>query len=108
MEEAKMERLVEKKHWDKLRKHVDGKKEEKLALAQACSTSDADEGCNILVTLIHDSDQDVQLAAVKSLGVIGNDHATVHLQWLLTQVTPDQQELIDAIHSAIKSVRNKQ
>lgn len=26
MEEAKMERLVEKKHWDKLRKHVDGKK----------------------------------------------------------------------------------
>lgn len=103
-----MEKLVQKKHWDKLRKHIDGKKEEKLALARACSISDADECCNILVTLLHDGDQDVQLAAVKSLGAIGNDHATVQLQWLLSQCSSDQKELIDAIHLSIKNVKNKQ
>ena len=103
-----MEKLVQKKHWDKLRKHIDGKKEEKLDLAQACSISDADECCNILVSLLHDNDQDVQLAAVKSLGIIGNDHATVQLQWLRSKAEPGQTELIDAIHLAIKSVRNKQ
>lgn len=107
-DQEKLEKLVQKKHWDKLRKSLRGGNEEQLALARACASSDADECCNILVTLLHEDSREVQLAAVNSLGAIGNDHATAQLQWLLTRLTPDETELIDAIHAAIKNVRNKQ
>ena len=106
---AKIEKLVDKKHWAKLEsKYLNGDEETKIALAKACSKANADETVNMLVTLLHDSSESVQLEAVKSLGVVGNDHATAQLQWLLDQLSADKTELIDAIHEAISHVRHKQ
>ena len=58
--------------------------------------------------MMHDENAQVQLTAVKSLGKIGDDHATAQLQWLLSQTSEDKKELIAAIHDAIKHVKNKQ
>lgn len=106
---AKVEKLVEKKKWEKLKdKFLYGDDEMRLALATACGASDTDESCNILISLLHDEDAQVQLMAVKSLGKIGDDHATAQLQWLLSQTGEDKKELTEAIHEAIKHVKNKQ
>lgn len=106
---VKAEKLVEKKKWEKLKnKFLYGDDAMRLALATACGSSDTDEACNILISLLHDENAQVQLAAVKSLGKIGDDHATAQLQWLLSQTGEDKKELIEAIHDAIKHVKNKQ
>ena len=106
---GKIEHLIQKGHWDKLEnKYLKGDTETKLALAKACAGSEADESCNILVTLLRDSEEAVQLEAVHSLGKIGNDHTTGQLQWLLNQLPAEKTELINAIHEAIKNVRHKQ
>ena len=104
----KIEKLVEKKHWAKLQKYLNGNEETKIALAKACSKADADETINMLVTLLHDPSETVQLEAVHSLRIVGNDHATTQLQWLLNQLSADKTELISAIHEAIANVRHKQ
>ena len=105
----KAEKLVEKKKWEKLKnKFLYGSDETRLALAAACGASDTDEACNILISLLHDENAQFQLTAVKSLGKIGDDHATAQLQWLLSQTSEDKKELIAAIHDAIKHVKNKQ
>ena len=107
--EDKIEKLVEKKHWDKLQsKYLNGSDDQRLELAKACGGSDADESCNILVTLLHDENEAVQMEAVKSLGKIGNDHTTAQLQWLLSQQKKKKTELIHEIHQAIASVKHKQ
>ncbi len=87
---------------------MNGDTETRLALAKACAASDSDESCNILITLLRDREDSVKLEAVKSLGKIGNDHATAQLQWLLNQLPAEKTELIGAIHEAIKNVRHKQ
>lgn len=105
----KIEKIIEKKHWAKLEKYETSHDEQiRVELAEACGKSSTDECVNTLITLLHDPAESVQLAAVKSLGLIGNDHATAQLQWLLAQQSADKTELIDAIHHAIANVKNKQ
>lgn len=107
--EDKIDKLVEKRHWDKLQsKYLNGSDAERLELAKACGAVDADESCNILVTLLHDNNEDIQMEAVKSLGRIGNDHTTAQLQWLLGQLPETKTELIHEIHQAIANVKHKQ
>lgn len=103
-----VEKLVSKGKWDKLeKKFLYSNSDNRLALAKALSQSSADEGYNLLVTLIKDEDHDVQLAAVKSLGATGSDRAASQLQWVLAKTPQTQTDTIDALQTAINSVRGK-
>lgn len=109
MSEEKIRKLLEKNHWDKIqKKYLNADTATKVELANVCADFDSDESTNVLINLLHDSESTVQLAAVHSLGKIGNDHATAQLQWLLSNISPEQTDLRDAIHSAISNVRHKQ
>lgn len=105
---ADIEKLVEKKHWDKLKKkYLNGNTEERLALARACGNVSADETVNILVALMQDSDAEIQLAAVESLGKVADDHTTAKLQLQLQQTPKENTRLINAIEASIHQVRDR-
>jgi HEAT repeat protein len=105
---ADIEKMVEKKHWDKLqKKYLNGKTEERLELAKACGSVSADETVNMLVALMQDSDAEVQLAAVASLGKVADDHTTAKLQLLLRQTPKENTRLTQAIETSIRQVRDR-
>ncbi|WOC32634.1 MULTISPECIES: HEAT repeat domain-containing protein [Caproicibacterium] len=106
---ADIEKLVEKKHWDKLKKkYLTGSQEERLELAKACGLVSADETVNMLVALMQDEDADVQVAAVESLGKVADDHTTAKLQLLLSQTPKENTRLAEAIREAVRQVRARQ
>lgn len=101
------EKLVAEKKWDKLqKKYVLGDDASRLAAAEALKNGVADEAYNFLIDLLKDSNQDVQLAAIKSLGVAGTDRAVAQLQWVLTKVPASDTVRIAAIQDSITKVRN--
>ena len=75
--EDKLKKMVEKGKWDKLRKqYLDSDKTTQVALAKACAASRNDGSVNILTSLLEVDDVDVKIAAVTSLGEVGDDHVT--------------------------------
>ena len=73
--EDKLKKMVEKGKWDKLRKqYLDSDKTTQVALAKACAASRNDGSVNILTSLLEVDDVDVKIAAVTSLGEVGDDH----------------------------------
>ena len=104
----KYEKMVAKNQWDKLAKDVQGNDpQKKLWIAQACANSNDDGSFNALSILIRDSDEQVQKEAIRSLGVMGNDHATAELQWILTKIPEDRKETIEVAHDALRKVRER-
>ena len=72
--EDKLKKMVEKGKWDKLRKqYLDSDKTTQVALAKACAASRNDGSVNILTSLLEVDDVDVKIAAVTSLGEVGDD-----------------------------------
>ncbi len=93
-------KLVEKNRWDALNKKLSGaNKQTRLEIAEACSHSSEDESMNIMIRLLTDSDPDVQLQAVKSLGISGRANAKSHLTWLSNHLPAQRGE---EIQQAIK------
>lgn len=107
--EEKITRLVKKGKWEKIKSkylYTSGA-DELCMLAKACSQSNSDDSVNILVALLNATDQKVVLEALRSLGVVGTDHAVANLQLMFREADPDNKELKDAIQNTLNKIRNK-
>jgi len=106
--EKTIEKLIKKGKWEALNKKFLGSdKETRLVLAKACAKADNPGVNSILTTLIRDSDEKVQLEAVKSIAVTGKDHEVAQLQWVLSNTPKENSVLHDAVQYAISQVRGK-
>ncbi len=100
-----MEHLVKKHQWDKIGKKLHNANiQTKTALAAACGNSSDDEASNILINLLRDSDEAVQLQAIKSLGATGNNSSKTHLQWLSNNLPDEKKEIKEAITEALSQI----
>ena len=98
-------KMVEKGKWDKLRKqYLDSDKTTQVALAKACAASRNDGSVNILTSLLEVDDVDVKIAAVTSLGEVGDDHVTALIRQLAVKTPADQTELKAAITKALEKI----
>jgi len=106
--ERKIEKMVKKGKWeDLIKKCMTADAKTRLIIAEQCAKLN-DPGVNtVLNKLLRDPDENVQLAAVKSIGITGKDHEVAQLQWLLSNTSEDKQELISALHDSISKVRGK-
>ena len=103
--EDKLKKMVEKGKWDKLRKqYLDSDKTTQVALAKACAASRNDGSVNILTSLLEVDDVDVKIAAVTSLGEVGDDHVTALIRQLAVKTPADQTELKAAITKALEKI----
>lgn len=105
--EEKLTKLVTKKKWDKLRKLMTSDKETVCNLAKACAHSNDDESTNLLIELLRANDREIQMAAIASLGQVGNEHAIASLQYIEKSQPDCGADMIHAIHTAIGSIRNR-
>lgn len=105
----KIQKLADNGKWAKIeKKFFYANAENRLALSEALGNTSGGEECyNMLFELIKDNDKAVQLAAVKALGKCGVDNAVARLQWVLERASADEKELIDELHTAIKTLRGK-
>ena len=107
--EDKLKKMVEKGKWDKLRKqYLDSDKTTQVALAKACAASRNDGSVNILTSLLEVDDVDVKIAAVTSLGEVGDDHVTALIRQLAVKTPADQTELKAAITKALKKRKGEE
>lgn len=105
--EEKLIKMVTKKKWDALRKLMGKDKETVLNLARACAHSDDDESTNVLIELLRADDRDIRMAAIASLGKVGNEHAVASLQYIEKSNPNCGADMIAAVHTAIGSIRNR-
>lgn len=104
-----LEKLVQQKKWDKIKKsYADADEETKINLAKACAQSVSDDSSNVLMTLLDSSETTVKIAALKSLAKVGNDHCVTRIQQMLTSVSPDQAGLKEQIQETLNALRGKQ
>lgn len=105
---GKMDELVKKKKWDKLKKFVTGTEEEQIALAKACKLSDGDDSVNLLIQLLnYTTSEKVLIETLHSLGEVGTDHAVSQIQLLLNKTPNDKQPLYDTILETLHKLRGK-
>ena len=104
----KIEKMVQKGKWDDLStKFLNSDTETRLIMAQACAKS-TDYNVNTLLSfLIRDKDDNVKLAAIKSIGITGKDHESAQLEWLMSITPEDKTEIIAALQDSISKVRRK-
>jgi hypothetical protein len=100
--ENQMEQMVKKNQWDKIAKKLHtADVQSKVALAAACGSSFNENSSNILIDLLKDSDENVLLQAVKSLGAVGHENAKTHLLMLSDHLPDGKDTLKDAIRESI-------
>ena len=78
------------------------KSKDKLVLI--CAASRNDGSVNILTSLLEVDDVDVKIAAVTSLGEVGDDHVTALIRQLAVKTPADQTELKAAITKALEKI----
>lgn len=106
--EGKINELVQKGKWDKLKKYLTGSKEEQIALAKACKASNCDDSVNLLIHLLDFAgDEDILIEALHSLSEVGTDHAVSQIQLLLNKTSNDNQPLYDTILDTLHKLRGK-
>ena len=106
VQEEKAAKLVKKRNWKKLReKYLTGDKESLLALAKACAADNSDDCCNLVTPLLDAADEEVQLAAIETLGKIGTDHVIALLRQLFAKTPESNQKLRSAILASIEQIR---
>lgn len=104
----KMETLVEKQKWDKLKRYLTGSKEEQIALAKACLKSNKDDCVNLIIFLLNNStDEEILTEALHTLSEIGTDHAVSQVQLLLNKTDKSRQPLYDNIMDTLQKLRGK-
>jgi HEAT repeat protein len=101
----KAAKLVKRNRWGKINKLLEkGDSEIRAALASELKNNRDDNSINLLIILLKDSDEKVQLEAVKSLGELRVERAKTHLQNMFKFVPEDKTELIEAIKDAIAKI----
>lgn len=104
--EDKAVSLVKKHKWEVLRKkYLFGDKETQIALAKACANDKSDDCCNLLTPLLDVEDDEIKIAAIQTLGIIGTDHVVALLRQLFAKTPESNKKLRDAILAAIDSIR---
>lgn len=104
-----LEKLVQQKKWDKIKKnYLDADEETKANLAEACALSVSDDSSNILMALLNAPEQSVKIAALKSLEKVGNDHCVSRIQQMIDTIPPEQTELKAQILKTRDALRGKQ
>jgi len=106
-QEDKMTKLVKKGDWGSLSSYVGKSVETKINLSKACANSRSSDCMNILLLLIDAPENGVKLEAVKSLAAVGSDHETAALQQLLMKTPKENEELRNAITSAVQTMRHR-
>lgn len=104
------DQLVAKNKWEKVQSKLEkANSQTRLEIAEACSRSSEDESMNILIRLMTDSDEAVQMQAVKSLGISGRPNAKTHLQWLSERLPATGKETLKAaIKEAFVNITKRQ
>lgn len=103
--ENQMEHLVKKRQWEKINKKLpSANAEARLALATACGGLSDENASNILINLLKDSDENVLLQVVKSLGNIGRDNAKTHLQALFDRLPENDTLMKNSIRESISKI----
>ena len=102
-DESKIGKLVEKKQWDKIKKkYLYADDAQELILAKECAKSDTDDSVNVLLTLLDIGGDEVKIEALKSLGIVGDDHVVSTLQLTLSKLpegdSPLRKQLMDTLH----------
>ena len=105
--EEKLTKMVTKKKWEALRKLMGKDKETVCNLAKACKHSGDDESTNLLIELLRVDDREIRMAAIDSLGQVGNEHAIASLQYIEKSQPDCGEDMIAAIHSAIGAIRSR-
>lgn len=101
-----MEQLVNKHQWDKISKKLhSADAQSKASLATACGASMDEDSLNTLIKLLSDSDDNVLMQTVKSLGNVGGDNAKTHLQSLYGRLPDDKDSLKKAILDSIAKIK---
>ena len=104
-----LEKLVQQKKWDKIKKsYLDADEETKVLLAKACVTSVSDDSSNILMALLDSPEESVKLAALESLEKVGNDHCVSRIQQMIDAVPPEDTKLREQIKKTLGALRGKQ
>ena len=102
---AKAAKLVKRQRWGKIGKMLEkGDPETRIALASELGNTTDDNAFNYLISLLKDTDEKVQLQAVKSLGVHGEDRAKTFLQNMMSSLPKEKKELADAIRESIAQI----
>lgn len=100
-----MEHLVEKHHWDKIKKKLPTlSPSDRVTLAAACGKSSDEDALNLLMELLEDKNEAVVMQAVKSLGDVGRDNAKTHLLALLEKLPEGNEPLKAVIKESISKI----
>lgn len=82
----KVESAVQKKKEAPLVKLTEDKDMQvRLAAIAGLGKVGQDDGCNTLITLLHDPNDDIRSAAATALGEMGNGHAKAHISYQIQQ-----------------------
>lgn len=102
-------KLVQARKWDKIKKsYLNSDAETKAHLAEACATSVSDDSSNVLMALLDSPEDDVKLAALKSLEKVGNDHVVSRIQQMMVTVPADKTALRNQVQATLQALRGKQ
>lgn len=106
--EEKMQHLVQKKEWDKLKKkYLYGDVSTRISLAKACKESNSDESVNLLLAILESEEENVKIAALDAIAKVGTDHVTSTLQLLLAKVPEHNVKLREAVLNTLHRIREK-
>lgn len=97
-----MEKLVKKGHWGQIQKVYTLSDPSTLAeLAQACSASRSVEAQNVANTLMKNPNEQVKMAAARTLGQIGNARSASLMRSALRSADPESKDLISQLEESI-------
>lgn len=104
-----LEKLVQHGKWDKLKKNYLGSDAGTRAnLAEACAKSVCDDSSNVLMELLDSSEEEVKTAALRSLGIVGNDHCVTRIQQMMISVPEENTALRSEFQKTLQALRGKQ
>jgi HEAT repeat protein len=100
--------MVKKHEWVKLDKKLkDMDVQTKLEVAAACGNSTDEEASHFLIKLLKDTDESVQIQAVKSLGTVGSSNAKTNLQWFSDHLPEGSDKIKAAVKESIAAIGSK-
>ncbi len=102
-------KLVRSGKWDKIRKnYLNSDTETKVNLAKACGETTGDDSCNLLMELLNSEEEEVKIAALKSLTATGNDHCVSRIQAMMLVLPEDKTLLRSEMQNTLNNLRGKQ
>lgn len=103
--QKKITNMVKRHQWFKITKELNkASLEEKEAFAKEFGNVLHEQTFNYLLMLLNDSEEQVQIQAIKSLGNFESDNAKTHLQDFLINLPKEKTELDKAAREAIRQI----